>query len=149
MRHISQFSWNPLKYASIIFLQLSGLLYPYLVMSHDLFSESNHAYSLASPGGASGKEPTFQCTRPKKHSFNPWVRKTPWRRAWQPTPVFLPGESHGQRSLMGHNPQGHKEFDMTEVTEHAQRKKKGEKTDLYLMLLQLFFLKISPLLGLQ
>ena len=34
-------------------------------------------------------------------SFDPWVRKIPWRRAWQPTPVFLPGESHGQRSLAG------------------------------------------------
>ena len=33
-----------------------------------------------------------------------WVRKIPWRRAWQPTPVFLPGESHGQRSLVGHGP---------------------------------------------
>ena len=37
--------------------------------------------------------------RYKRHGFNPWVGKIPWRRAWQPTPVFLPGESHGQRSL--------------------------------------------------
>ena len=37
-----------------------------------------------------------------KDSFNPWVRKIPWRRAWQPTPVFLPGEPHGQRSLAGY-----------------------------------------------
>jgi len=36
--------------------------------------------------------------------FNPWVRKIPWRRAWQPTPVFLPGKSHGQRSLVGYSP---------------------------------------------
>ena len=35
----------------------------------------------------------------KRHGFNPWVRKSPWRRAWQPTPVFLPGKFHGQRSL--------------------------------------------------
>ena len=40
----------------------------------------------------------------------------PWRRAWQPTPVFLPGESHGPRSLAGYSPQGRKESDMTEVT---------------------------------
>ena len=39
--------------------------------------------------------------------FNPWVRKTPWRRAWQPTPAFLPGESHGQRSLVGSQRVGH------------------------------------------
>ena len=43
-------------------------------------------------------------------------QKIPWRRAWQPTPVFLPGESHGQRSFMGYSPQGHKELDMTEAT---------------------------------
>ena len=43
-----------------------------------------------------------------------WVGKIPWRRKWQPTPVFLPGESHGQRSLAGYSPQGHKESDTTE-----------------------------------
>ena len=48
-----------------------------------------------------------------------WVRKIPWRRKWQPTPVFLPGESHGQRSVVGYSPWGHKESDTTEVTEHA------------------------------
>ena len=41
--------------------------------------------------------------------FDLWVGKIPWRRAWQPTPVFLPGESHGQRSLVGYSPWGHKE----------------------------------------
>ena len=47
--------------------------------------------------------------------FDPWVRKMPWRRPWQPTPVFLPGESLGQRTLVGYGPQGHKESDTTEV----------------------------------
>ena len=47
--------------------------------------------------------------------FNPWVRKNPWRRARPPTLVFLPGESCGQRSLVGHNPQDHKEQDLTKV----------------------------------
>ena len=51
------------------------------------------------PGDSSGKEPTCQLKRHKRHGFSPWVRKIPWRRAWQTTPVFLPGESHGQRSL--------------------------------------------------
>ena len=46
--------------------------------------------------------------------FNPWVRKIPWRREWQSTSVFLPGEFHGQRSLVGYSPWGHKESDMTE-----------------------------------
>ena len=54
--------------------------------------------------GASGKGPTCQCRRRKRPRFDPWVRKLPWRRAWQPTPVFLPGEYHGQRSLAGYRP---------------------------------------------
>ena len=52
-------------------------------------------------GGASGKEPTCQSRRQKRPRFHPWIRKSPWRRAWQPTPAFLPRESHGQRSLTG------------------------------------------------
>ena len=59
---------------------------------------------LGFPGGASGKEPTCQCRRHKRCRFDPWVRKIPWRRAWQPTPVFLPGESYGQRSLGVYSP---------------------------------------------
>ena len=54
---------------------------------------------LAAAGGASNKEPTCQFRRHKRHGFNPWVRKIPWRRSWQPTPIFLPGESQWQRSL--------------------------------------------------
>ena len=45
--------------------------------------------------------------------FNPWVGKIPWRRKWQPTPVLLPGKSHGWRSLVGYSPWGRKELDMT------------------------------------
>ena len=45
-----------------------------------------------------------------------WVGKIPCRRAWQPTPVFLPGEAHGQRSLAGHSPRGRREADVTEAT---------------------------------
>ena len=56
------------------------------------------------PGGTSGKEPSCQCRRHKSHRFDPWAGKIPWRRAWQLTPVFLPGESHGQKSLAGHSP---------------------------------------------
>ena len=71
------------------------------------------------PGGASGKEPACQRRRHKRRGFNPWDGKIPWRRAWQPTPVFLPGESHGQRSLAGCSPWGHTELDTTEVTQCA------------------------------
>ena len=45
--------------------------------------------------------------------FDPWVGKIPWKRKWQPTLVFLPGKSHGQRSLVGYSPWGHKESDTT------------------------------------
>ena len=51
-----------------------------------------------------------------RHGFSLWVGKIPWRRAWQPTPVFLPGESHGWKSLVGYGPYNHKELVMTEVT---------------------------------
>ena len=67
-------------------------------------------------GGPSGKEPTCQCRKGKKLGFDPWVRKIPWKRKQQPTPVFLPGESHGQRSLAGYGPQGCKELNTTEAT---------------------------------
>ena len=59
---------------------------------------------MGSPGGAGGKEPTRQCRRGQRRGFDPWIGKIPWRRAWQPTPVFLPGEFHGQRSLEGYSP---------------------------------------------
>ena len=49
----------------------------------------------------------------------PWVRKIPWKRKWQPAPVFLPRESHGQRSLEGYSPWGHKESEATERTRTA------------------------------
>ena len=48
---------------------------------------------LSFPGGTSGKEPTCECRRHKSYVLDPWVRKIPWRRAWQPTPVFLPRKS--------------------------------------------------------
>ena len=54
--------------------------------------------------------------------FDLWVGKIPWSRKWQPTPVFSPGESHGQRSLEGYSPWGHKESDRTERLSTAQHK---------------------------
>ena len=62
----------------------------------------------------SGKESAFQGRRCRRYGFNPWLRKIPWRRKWQPTPVLLPGKSHGQRSLAGYSPQHHKESDTSE-----------------------------------
>ena len=62
------------------------------------------------------KKPPANASRLKRWGFYPWVEKIPWRRAQQPTLVFLPGESHGLRSLAGYSLRGHKESDMTEVT---------------------------------
>ena len=61
------------------------------------------------PGGTSGKESACQCRWHKRHGFDPWVGKIPWRREKLPTPVFWPGEFHGL-----HSPWGHKELDTIE-----------------------------------
>ena len=70
----------------------------------------------ANPGDSSGKESACLCRRCRRHGFHLWVGKIPWRRKWQPTPVFLPGEFRGQRSLEGYSPWDCKELDMTENT---------------------------------
>ena len=62
------------------------------------------------------KNPACQCRRHKRCSFYPRIRKIPWSRKWQPTPVFLPGESHEQRGLVGYGTGGCKESDMAKVT---------------------------------
>ena len=66
------------------------------------------------PGGATVKESACQCRRCKRYGFSPWLGKIPWRKKWQPTPVFFSVKSHGQRNLAGCSPWGHKESDMTE-----------------------------------
>ena len=64
-------------------------------------SLANYIYIYGLPWWLSGKESACRCRR---HGFDPWVRKIPWRRAWQPTLVFLPEVSYGQRSLAGYSP---------------------------------------------
>ena len=63
----------------------------------------------------------------KRRGFNPWVGKIHWRKTWQSTPVFLPGESHGQRSLTGSSPLGRKESDMTKANKQAHTLNKVKK----------------------
>ena len=77
-----------------------------LLKNRDIFRDTE-----GFPRWLSGKEYTCQWGRCKKLQFDPWVWKIPWRRKWQPTPVHLPGESHGQRSLEGCSPYGHIESD--------------------------------------
>ena len=66
------------------------------------------------PRWLSGQEPACQCRNCRRHGFDPRVGKIPWRRKWQPTPVFLPGASREQRNLVGYSPSRHKESNMTE-----------------------------------
>ena len=80
---------------------------PFMPPALSLFSFLKHSL-ICFPGGSRDKEPSCQCRRCRRPRSNPWAGKIPWRRAWQPTPVFLPGESHGQRSLAGCRPWGHR-----------------------------------------
>ena len=93
----SEFSDLGKKMTTVKWINVAGLKY-FIIMI------------LGLPWGINGQESTYQCRR---HGFNPWVGKTPWRRKWQPTVVFLPGESPRQRSLAGHSKWGPKESDMT------------------------------------
>ena len=83
-------------------------------LKSDLYTHFHWLIPSLTKGGSAGKEPACECRRYKRCGFDPWVGKIPWRWKWQPTPVFLPGESHGQRSLVGYSPRGHKEWDTTE-----------------------------------
>ena len=76
----------------------------------------NRAYCVSPglPRCLGGKESTWKCRRHRRRRFSPWVRKIPWSRKWQSTPVFLPGKFHGQWSLEGYSPQACKKSDMTE-----------------------------------
>jgi len=70
-------------------------------------------------GGSMVKNPPAMQEMQERHGFSLWVWKILWRRKWQPKPVLFPGESHGQRSLAGYSPNGHKESDTNEATEHS------------------------------
>ena len=80
-------------------------------------SVSESLYGLSN--GISGKEPACQCRRCRRPTFDPWVGEVPWRRARQPSPVFLPGESSRQRSLAGYSPWGRAEWHTPEGTEQV------------------------------
>ena len=67
-------------------------------------------------GSIVGKEPACQFRIHKRCWFDPWVRKIPWRKKWQPMPVFLPGKSHGQRNLADYIVHGVAESNTTKVT---------------------------------
>lgn len=84
---------------------------------YKLWNTNDSTYKLSAlifmgfPGVSDAKELACQCKRHKRRGFDPWIRNIRWRRAWPPTKVFLPGESYGQRSLVGH-----KDSDTTKVS---------------------------------
>ena len=75
-------------------------------------------YGYGFPGGRVSIESPCQCKKGRRCGFSLWVGTFPWKKKWQPVPVFLPGKFQGQRSLVGYSPWGHKELDTPE-TEHA------------------------------
>ena len=79
------------------------------------------------PGSGCGKESTYQCRRCRRYGFHSWVGKIPWNRKWQTAPVFLPGKSHGHRSLVGCCPRGCKELNMTKCTCKKKKKIKSQR----------------------
>ena len=94
---------------------------------HRFFKLSTSIEDLGLPRWLSRLKICLQCWRCWRCGFDPWVRKIPWRSAWQSTPVFLTGESHEQRSLVGYSPKGPKESGITEVTEHKQAYRRFNK----------------------
>ena len=106
------------KVTSLLFIMLSRFIMAFLPRSKLLLiswlqlpsevilepKKMSVTVSIVSPSKASQVvlQPACQCKKHKRPGFSPWVWKIPWRRAWQPTPVFMPGESHGQRSLTGY-----------------------------------------------
>ena len=70
------------------------------------------------PGSSASKESAYDAGNAGDAGSIPGLGRFPWRREWQPTPLFLPGEHHGQRSLVGYSPWGHKELDITERLTH-------------------------------
>ena len=109
------FFWIPYMCINILYLFFSFWLKTALCITGSRFihltkTDSHlfllYGWEMGFPGGASGKEPACQCRRRERHRFHPWVRGIPWMRTWKLTPVFLPGESPGQRSLVGYDSEG-------------------------------------------
>ena len=96
-----RFSWCRHRQCWLLLFALSG------VFSSLRFLFSLPSFPLGFPGGSVVKN----LPASTGNGFDPWVKKSPWRREWQPTPVFMPGEFHVQRSLVGYSPSGRRESD--------------------------------------
>ena len=121
--HLTHTTVRPCK--GFCYWEIIGKLREYHKTVHDL-KLCKPRFLKGLPRWLSGKESKRQCRKHRKGGINPWVRKIPWRRKWQPTPVFLLGKLHRQRSLAGSSsllcPWGHKESDTTQqLSTHTHR----------------------------
>ena len=107
-------------YCSRFIVLFTEIIHKTIIKHFKFYSKYLEKYSSTVrqgfPGGASGKEPVSQCRRRKRRGFDPWVLKIPWRRAWQPTPVFLPGEFPWTEEPGRLQLTGSKELDTTQAT---------------------------------
>ena len=109
---------NPLRY-SCLENPMEGRAWQATVHGVAKSRTRSNYFTRAFLGGTSGKDPACQCSRCDRSRFDPWIGKILQGRVWQPTSVFLTGESHGQKSLAGYRPLGRKESDTTEAPQHT------------------------------
>ena len=123
---------SPPSWYTAMFIIFICIIYSFIRMSKKYFSQRNSLFGAkfvmwklncmymliirSSQMELMVKGPPASADRHKRHGFNPWVGKIPWRRARKPITVFLSGESHGSRSLEGYGPWDQKELDTTEAT---------------------------------
>ena len=105
--------WTPQKFLNLDVLRISLVFGNLSCDSFNSMSQMQHS-AMGFPGSTSVKDLTCQCRRCKRLGFDPWIRKIPWSRKWHPTPIFLPEEFHGQKSLVAYSPWGCQESDKTE-----------------------------------
>ena len=113
------FRWSHWNLGTVLVIVISFILIKvreciWILYTTTTLDNSYYHSPLGLPRWLSGKEPVCRCRGRRWCGFDPWDRKITWRRKQQPTPVFLPGKSHGQRCLVGYSPWGCKASDMTE-----------------------------------
>ena len=106
-------------HTSILFSIVAVPIYIPPTLHKGFLVSAFYQHLLGFPSGLVIKNLSVNARRHRRCKFYPWVRKIPWRRKWQPMPVFLPGKSHGQRSMAGNNLWCHRESDMTEQLTHT------------------------------
>ena len=104
-------------------LQESEVISCFVILSSQIWDWSTSSRGF--PNGTRGEESTCQCKRHTRHRFDPWIGKIPWRKKWQPSPVFLPGEPHGHRSLASYSLWSQRELDMPEQLTPSQASNLG------------------------